>query len=429
MDIPDHPQKGDCYFCRKSDHWSFLCTEKATVQQRENVYKEHGACTTCACSHTGTCMQKPKHTCNWFYCCAVDQHHTALCPLAPYPLTTEKVTQWYRQLHALQRLFPSDRIRQRKLQASTQNKQFDHTLQSDIKNTLQIIDTSPLQDSTGTMKTLLKMMDQTTPEKEESTTTTEEQLYSMPQNSKNISIHFTFAINNNISGFLLFSCQLFKEMSSQRIQVNGFFDSGSRYTYLLEDFALNDLQLKPLCSKNISFIGVQNQRTTIFVSHIIRFYLHDNYNTSVHLQAYTVQDIASTLPAVNLTHFLAQYPQYKTEHFAQPLNNKPITLLVGTDAMWLFIRSIKHLNNSLRLIDTTLGYMVAYQQPQVNYTKHAIKEPQFLTIEQSIEKIWTLDSIGIVTKNQSDYELEKTALNDFLKNIKIQNGRYQARWP
>lgn len=41
----------------------------------------------------------------------------------------------------------------------------------------------------------------------------------------------------------------------------------------------------------------------------------------------------------------------------------------------------------------------------------------------------SLNSIGIVIKNQSDCELEKAALDDFLKNIKVVDGRYQARWP
>lgn len=101
-------QKGDRYLCRKSDHWSFLCTEKATFKEREDVYKARGACTTCARSHAGTCTQKPRHMCNWFNCCAIDQHHTALCSVAPYPITRGKVTQWHRQLHALQKLCPTE---------------------------------------------------------------------------------------------------------------------------------------------------------------------------------------------------------------------------------------------------------------------------------------------------------------------------------
>lgn len=108
---------------------------------------------------------------------------------------------------------------------------------------------------------------------------------------------------------------------------------------------------------------------------------------------------------VDFNCFFSQFPQYSNEHFAQPIPDvpdEPITLLNGIDAMWLFNRSIKILYYSQRLIDTTLGYMVAYQQPQIKASVRSIKQPIFHTIKQDIKRLWFFDSIGIFMKNVSD---------------------------
>lgn len=87
------PQK-PCHFCR-GEHYSHLCTELDTVESRENFYKEKRLCFLCGGkNHKGAC--RVIHRCKWLECGAVGRHHSALCPEAPYPITSKKVDRYCR---------------------------------------------------------------------------------------------------------------------------------------------------------------------------------------------------------------------------------------------------------------------------------------------------------------------------------------------
>lgn len=78
-----------CFFCQ-GEHYSNYCTVVNTLEDRKEFYENRNRCLKCGRSrnHKHECF----HYCKW-KCGTKGEHHSALCPQAPYPIT-EKVINY-----------------------------------------------------------------------------------------------------------------------------------------------------------------------------------------------------------------------------------------------------------------------------------------------------------------------------------------------
>ncbi|KAK7582526.1 hypothetical protein V9T40_013971 [Parthenolecanium corni] len=85
----DRPTKARCFYCGEIGHWSFLCTERATLESRREYIAFKGL--------QNSRMVVPSYPCEWLFCGQRD-HISSLCPNAVYPVTREIQELHYRQL-------------------------------------------------------------------------------------------------------------------------------------------------------------------------------------------------------------------------------------------------------------------------------------------------------------------------------------------
>lgn len=426
IDIPHHPSKAKCYFCGPRQHWTHLCIDYPTKEQRINYYTRKNRCPHCGEeAHTGKCTKVIKHVCMWFHCGAENDHHSGLCPKTPWPVTPDIVQLWHKELD--------------RLQAAT------HPHAPSISSTAPITTPSvtstnnnSVQQTESTGKQTAEPRKTTEPTAGKTTTTTSSTAATTtttatsnaPQLSTNMVTNFTFSVNDN--GFLVFTTTISKTPESQKFEITGFFDCASSYSYIIKSTAFQKLHLTGSNKKTVSFTSLQKQKSTLFVSETVSFCIFDLSNSHTILKAQTVEEISNSLPLVDISHFIKSHPQYSTLTLARVRPYTQIDLLIGNDAMWLFFNQIIKIDDYTRLFDTKFGHMVTYQQQPTSthhiysFTLHTFTT---LTNDQIVEKLWVLEAIGITDKNLSTLQMELAALDDFYKNINEISDRYQIKWP
>ncbi|KAK7585926.1 hypothetical protein V9T40_000105 [Parthenolecanium corni] len=85
--------KVPCMLCEQAHH-TFLCTTINTLEARRVVLRNKQVCLYCLQPHHDECRQRPKINCKWWECLQKGMHNPALCTTIQWPITEQKVRDW-----------------------------------------------------------------------------------------------------------------------------------------------------------------------------------------------------------------------------------------------------------------------------------------------------------------------------------------------
>ncbi len=93
--IPFMPTYNPCVFCR-GKHWSFVCYNSSynTLKKRRKFFNDNNICPSCLKEAHEGCKFLDTYECRWPNCRSRKGHNSALCPTAPYPLTSDTYKAW-----------------------------------------------------------------------------------------------------------------------------------------------------------------------------------------------------------------------------------------------------------------------------------------------------------------------------------------------
>ncbi|VDO18320.1 unnamed protein product, partial [Brugia timori] len=235
-----------------------------------------------------------------------------------------------------------------------------------------------------------------------------------------------FKINKKTDSCLLFFKTCIRALGDEnKIEICGFFDSGSPRTFLTNS-ASDLINLTRRNPELLQLEGVENQESVPFQSHVVTFQFFVPKREPVLLNASTINKIAWNLPQVDTNLFYVKFPEHRDKRFSVLPREHTIELLIGNDYMWCFIDDTIHLTHPTNLINTSFGWMLA----GTHYARWADDNflPSFFVSPQSVENLWRLEILGIEPINSAVVRDEIHALEIFFKNITIVNKRYQIRW-
>lgn len=89
------------------------------------------------------------------------------------------------------------------------------------------------------------------------------------------------------------------------------------------------------------------------------------------------------------------------------------------------MNGIIEVNDFTQIIDSKFGHFIVGKDP----TRSPAHTPILLTTTAALDRLSSLETIGIVEKPLSETEEEMNALEQFYKNIKLENNRYLVSWP
>ncbi|XP_064464109.1 uncharacterized protein LOC135375301 [Ornithodoros turicata] len=215
-------------------------------------------------------------------------------------------------------------------------------------------------------------------------------------------------------------------------------DGGSQRTFISTGLS-NALRCKHLHTETISIGSFGHAVSRPQPVNVVE--LHILGNSSIEAQTITalvVERICSQVldaPSTEITEKMKTYGLVLADTTA-PDDPAPISLLIGADHYWDFaIGRTHHLHQGVQAVETTLGwtlqgpYSPAYSVKTTSCHQIAVLN----TVSQCsgelhtlLDRIWTLDSIGIsATETQKDSHV----LEEFEDSIKLENGQYVVSLP
>ncbi|KAK7603518.1 hypothetical protein V9T40_003517 [Parthenolecanium corni] len=406
--------KAPCVFCQ-GPHHSFLCTTVNTIPARRSIVDARNICPFCLQPHRAECKQKQKIVCKWWHCLRRGTHSAAFCETATWPITEAIVREWFRQFH------------EKVTRAQSKKSLFSsiHNEVSSLSNASAVPQTSnhdasnaPAIEDSASRATLTQFSQ---PYPIVDIALSKSQLASLPKKSKSLIFHINKQTRNCL---LTFTTVVRSPITKQEISLNGFFDSGSAATFLLEKVS------KKLALSGESTLtqlsGISNVELDPFWSEKVNFEIFENKHKSVFMTARTIPSIAWNLPQVNEKLFYYHYPAHSDKKFSRLPDKHEIHILIGNDQMWSFIHQSIHLKHPTNLIHTSFGWMLAGTQ-YADY-EDQVFIPNFFNTPNTIENMWKLEILGIEPHNAATTTDELNALARFYANIVLVNNRYQVRW-
>ncbi|KAK7580493.1 hypothetical protein V9T40_001122 [Parthenolecanium corni] len=408
--------KVPCMLCEQPHH-TFLCTTINSLEARRVVLRNKQVCLYCLQPHRDECRQRPKINCKWWECLQKGMHNPALCTTIQWPVTEQKVREWIR-------LFNEKVVNRRGTQPL-----LNLPNQSNSGNNAQIVHPQINNNSTSTDNvTKVTTVTPVSLEKFSRQYNTQEIVHTQNQQAAlpKLSKYPIFHVNKETKHCLLTFSTVVRSLDdkSEQVKINGFLDSGSAATFILEKTAKKlglsgDVNLTQLN-------GISNNILEPFLSEKVSFEFTSPKRTPVLMQARTIPEIAWNLPQVNEKLFHYHFPQHKDKHFSRLPDKHDIHILVGNDQMWSFVNYTIHLNHPTNLINTSFGWMLA--GTQYADFEDTVFTPVFFNTPNTIENLWKLEILGIEPHNESISKDEMQALARFYKNVVKINNRYQIRW-
>ncbi len=103
-------------------------------------------------------------------------------------------------------------------------------------------------------------------------------------------------------------------------------------------------------------------------------------------------------------------------------------VLLGKDYMFqiLLLEPPINVDEHTQIINSRLGRFIVGR----NSVRSQVSTlPVLLSTATALEKLTTLDTIGITDKPLNEQQQEDAALRQFYENIKLVQGRYMVSWP
>ena len=219
-----------------------------------------------------------------------------------------------------------------------------------------------------------------------------------------------------------------EEKRNKRIRI--LLDPGSQKTYVLQRTA-DALNLKPVCEEQMiikTFGSTSDKPMKVKEYELV---VKSKTGMNLYVKAYGVPTICSALNGQEVKLAADKFPFLKESLVCNPVagNNNEIDLLIGSDFYWIIINNeIKRCSEEgLVAISSQLGPVSTPTSPTsaVNYT-HVMNIGVDLMndsrLNESVEKFWNLDSVGIVENEESVYD-------KFVEDITVKNNRFEVRLP
>ncbi|KAK7601967.1 hypothetical protein V9T40_009408 [Parthenolecanium corni] len=406
--------KAPCVFCQ-GPHHSFLCTTVNTIAARQSIVDARRICPFCLQPHRAECKQKEKIVCKWWHCLRRGTHSAAFCRTATWPITDAIVREWFRQFNEKVTRAQS----KKSLFSSVSNEAHSFTNSSAVLQTSNHDDNKMPAIEANASRPSLDHFSRPYPTVD--IALTKSQLASLPKKSKSVIYHINKETKNCL---LTFTTVVRSPATKTEFSVNGFLDSGSAATFLLEKVSNNLALTGESILTQLS--GISNVELEPFWSKQVNFEFFENKHKSVLMTARTIPSIAWNLPQVNETLFHLHFPGHADKKFSRLPDKHEIHILIGNDQMWSFIHESIHLSHPTNLIRTSFGWMLAGTQ-FADY-EDQIFIPNFFNTPNTIENLWKLEILGIEPHNAATTTDELNALARFYANITLINSRYQVRW-
>ncbi|XP_064462619.1 uncharacterized protein LOC135373328 [Ornithodoros turicata] len=230
-------------------------------------------------------------------------------------------------------------------------------------------------------------------------------------------------------------------------QLRGVVDGGSQKTFIREDIA-QKLKLQVVGEAKLHIHTFANQATTtkVHLGRVVEVHLRSQYSPFDYvIRAVTIPFICQDLPEVPTTQQFVELLRREGHLIADdvlfPSVNceAGIGLLVGSDELWrLLTGDVKRDKQDDRLvaIDTVFGW--TFQGPsrlssectERSTTAVCVLRMGCTAEEQDVIKnFWELDSIGIRDEVMTNTEHDQLVLDEFKRNIKMLDGRYEVALP
>lgn len=200
-------------------------------------------------------------------------------------------------------------------------------------------------------------------------------------------------------------------------------DCCSSHSYILESTARN-LNLPKYSEDTFNIKKFQGESKQMKTSQT-EFELIPPQGSAIKIHANTTPTIIDSVSTISIDSFCEKYPQYKDLNYADNGEGKEIQILIGGD-YFCKILTFQHIevDSDIDLLHTLFGWLIAGKMKKEN-----INTPILLTTAHNIERIWSLDQIGISTDSLNEEENERKALQNFYENVEVKDGRYAVSWP
>ncbi|XP_057296268.1 uncharacterized protein LOC130625227 [Hydractinia symbiolongicarpus] len=226
-------------------------------------------------------------------------------------------------------------------------------------------------------------------------------------------------------------------------------DCGSNRTYITKELS-EKLQLKEIDKETVTTYTFGCKKPKSFLSTLVELNLQKNDGKPLLIKARVVPHITGTVERtpIDITRRRKLESNFElSDTLPTTLQTSTLGLLIGNDHYHdIVLPERKKVDNGLCLINSLFGWILSGRiSENEKHTSdvsmfvmtHTTADQSFAEIqkmkpldecenlEPDIEALWSLETIGIDTKNKS----ESNVLQAFKETVKMENGRYQVSWP
>ena len=222
--------------------------------------------------------------------------------------------------------------------------------------------------------------------------------------------------------------------TSKRIVTRIFFDCGSQRSYITNDLCKN-LDLRPIFEETVNVCTFGSAQKKTISSRITELDVELSDGNTLRMKVNAIPCITGSLSCapipVRKIYDVCPNIKFADKTFSS-LHCETLQVLVGNDYYSdFFLSERRRILDGLYIIDSRLGCVISGRVgKKVNSLTGIVdsSEVSVLTTEPDpLEKLWSLDSIGI--KDNPYVVDDDVALADFNSKIKLENGRYLTGWP
>ena len=209
---------------------------------------------------------------------------------------------------------------------------------------------------------------------------------------------------------------LAKVNAKKESKVRVLFDTGSHKSFISAK-AVSKLNLRPVRSERLGILPFGSREAEFSMREIVQVSLHSlSGEKSVNLECYVVDDIAD-ISNSHVEIAKKHYPHLHEIWFSDVSRSEDtlcVDILIGSDALWEF-----HEGETKRggpgepvAVKTKLGWVLSgplkvegksldsFGNSNVNFLPHVKKTSEKMEIEENVNRLWDLDTLGIRQENE-----------------------------
>lgn len=220
--------------------------------------------------------------------------------------------------------------------------------------------------------------------------------------------------------------------STERCRV--LLDGGSQ-----RSFITTELSRKLGCEfieEEVLTVGVFGGKETSETLRRVRVRLHDpTGKTTLSVEALEVKSICNQMipvPDERIINALQSHSIDTTAVLCGSESDKGIAILIGSDFYWDIVTgNIKTVGPCMKAVETRLGWTVQGPVPTPTKIVHCknvvVLHASPSDVTSALKQFWELETIGI--KDPTNTSTQDQVLEDFEKNIRLVDGRYEVALP